>query len=116
MKFKLSILPAFLLTFFLIVPSLSVAHEGRRQLEDLGYNIAIFPATALRLAMGAVRAGLTEMAETGTILAVLVGVQRPQPDLRDSSTRRHRRPEGALFVRGSSPLRDGLRIFGISLT
>jgi methylisocitrate lyase len=42
-----------------------------RQLADLGYNIAIFPTTALRLAMGAVRAGLAEIAETGTQAGML---------------------------------------------
>ena len=42
-----------------------------QQLADLGYNIAIFPVTSLRLAMGAVRAGLKEIAETGTQAGVL---------------------------------------------
>ncbi|MPY69853.1 MAG: methylisocitrate lyase [Alphaproteobacteria bacterium] len=42
-----------------------------QQLADLGYNIAIFPVTSLRLAMGAVRAGLAEIAETGTQAGVL---------------------------------------------
>jgi methylisocitrate lyase len=42
-----------------------------QQLADLGYNIAIFPVTSLRLAMGAVRAGLAEIAETGTQAGLL---------------------------------------------
>jgi len=42
-----------------------------RQLADLGYNIVIFPATALRLAMGAVRTGLAEIAGTGTQAGLL---------------------------------------------
>ena len=42
-----------------------------KRLADLGYNIAIFPATTLRLAMGAVRAGLAEIAETGTQAGML---------------------------------------------
>ena len=36
------------------------------QITELGYNIAIFPVTSLRLAMGAVREGLAEIARTGT--------------------------------------------------
>jgi methylisocitrate lyase len=36
------------------------------QLADIGYNIMIFPVTSLRLAMGAVRAGMAEIAATGT--------------------------------------------------
>ncbi len=37
-----------------------------RQLEDLGYNMMILPATGLRLAMKAVRDGLAEIRRTGT--------------------------------------------------
>jgi len=37
-----------------------------RQLEDLGYNLVIYPVTTLRLAMGAIRDGLAEVAKTGT--------------------------------------------------
>lgn len=37
-----------------------------KQLADIGYNIMIFPVTSLRLAMGAVRAGMAEIAATGT--------------------------------------------------
>jgi methylisocitrate lyase len=37
-----------------------------KQLGDIGYNIMIFPVTSLRLAMGAVRAGMAEIAATGT--------------------------------------------------
>jgi methylisocitrate lyase len=36
------------------------------QLADLGYNVMIYPVTTLRLAMGAIRDGLAEIAETGT--------------------------------------------------
>ncbi|MBD19891.1 MAG: methylisocitrate lyase [Rhodospirillaceae bacterium] len=36
------------------------------QLEDLGYNLVIYPATTLRLAMGAIKEGLAEIAKTGT--------------------------------------------------
>ncbi len=36
------------------------------QLEDLGYNLVIYPVTTLRLAMGAIREGLAEVAKTGT--------------------------------------------------
>ena len=36
------------------------------QLENLGYNLVIFPVTTTRLAMGAVRDGLAEISETGT--------------------------------------------------
>ncbi len=36
------------------------------QLENLGYNLVIYPMTTVRLAMGAVRDGLAEIAETGT--------------------------------------------------
>ena len=36
------------------------------QLEDLGYNLMILPATGLRLAMKAVRDGLAEIRRTGT--------------------------------------------------
>ena len=42
-----------------------------KQLADIGYNIMIFPVTSLRLAMGAVRAGLGEIAATGTQAGVL---------------------------------------------
>ena len=37
-----------------------------QQLENLGYNLVIYPVTTMRLAMGAVRDGLAEIAETGT--------------------------------------------------
>ncbi|WP_026918643.1 methylisocitrate lyase [Gordonia shandongensis] len=36
------------------------------QLQDLGYNAVIYPVTTLRIAMGAVEKGLTEIAEQGT--------------------------------------------------
>ena len=35
-------------------------------LAEIGYNLVIYPVTTLRLAMGAVRKGLAEIAETGT--------------------------------------------------
>ena len=35
-------------------------------LAEIGYNLVIYPVTTLRLAMGAVQKGLTEIAETGT--------------------------------------------------
>ena len=38
----------------------------KSQLEDLGYNLAIYPVTTLRWAMGAVEDGLGELRETGT--------------------------------------------------
>ena len=37
-----------------------------QQLENLGYNLVIYPVTTLRLAMGAIREGLAEVAKTGT--------------------------------------------------
>ena len=37
-----------------------------RTLAEIGYNLVIYPVTTLRLAMGAVRKGLAEIAETGT--------------------------------------------------
>ncbi len=37
-----------------------------QQLEDLGYNLVIYPSTTLRLAMGAIKEGLAEIAKTGT--------------------------------------------------
>jgi methylisocitrate lyase len=39
---------------------------GVSQLEDLGFNVVIWPVTMLRLAMGAVEAGLGEIAATGS--------------------------------------------------
>ncbi|EGD56606.1 methylisocitrate lyase [Gordonia neofelifaecis] len=45
------------------------------QLSDLGYNAVIYPVTTLRLAMGAVEAGLSEIAETGTQRGLLDGMQ-----------------------------------------
>jgi len=46
-----------------------------RQLEDLGYNLVIYPVTALRLAMGAIRDGLAEVARTGTQAGVVDRMQ-----------------------------------------
>ena len=37
-----------------------------QQLENLGYNLVIYPVTTMRLAMGAIRDGLAEVAKTGT--------------------------------------------------
>jgi methylisocitrate lyase len=42
-----------------------------KELANIGYNIVIFPVTTLRLAMGAVRNGLAEIAATGTQAALL---------------------------------------------
>ncbi len=41
------------------------------QLEDLGYNLVIYPVTTLRLAMGAIRDGLADVAKTGTQAGLL---------------------------------------------
>ena len=38
----------------------------RKQLENLGYNIAIYPVTSLRLAMKAVKDGYAELMRDGT--------------------------------------------------
>lgn len=46
-----------------------------RQLEDLGYNLVIYPVTTLRLAMGAIRDGLAEVAKTGTQAGLLDRMQ-----------------------------------------
>ena len=46
-----------------------------RQLEDLGYNLVIYPVTTLRLAMGAIRDGLAEVARTGTQAGVVDRMQ-----------------------------------------
>jgi len=46
-----------------------------RQLEDMGYNIVIWPVTSLRLAMGAIRDGMTEIARTGTQAGLLDRMQ-----------------------------------------
>lgn len=37
-----------------------------KELEDIGYNLVIYPVTTMRLAMGAIREGLAEVARTGT--------------------------------------------------
>ena len=37
-----------------------------KELENLGYNLVIYPTTTLRLAMAAIREGLTQIAESGT--------------------------------------------------
>jgi methylisocitrate lyase len=46
-----------------------------RQLEDLGYNIMILPATALRLAMKAVHDGLAEIRRHGTQAGIIDRMQ-----------------------------------------
>lgn len=47
----------------------------RAQLADLGYNIVIYPVTALRLAMGAVEDGFSAIRETGTQAGVVDKMQ-----------------------------------------
>jgi methylisocitrate lyase len=46
-----------------------------QQLENLGYNLVIYPVTTLRLAMGAIREGLAEVAKTGTQAGVVDRMQ-----------------------------------------
>ena len=46
-----------------------------KQLEDMGYNLVIFPVTTMRLAMGAIRQGLAEVAKTGTQEGILDRMQ-----------------------------------------
>lgn len=46
-----------------------------QQLGDLGYNAVIYPVTTLRIAMGAVEAGLREISEKGTQAGLLDGMQ-----------------------------------------
>jgi methylisocitrate lyase len=46
-----------------------------KQLEDMGYNLVIYPVTTLRLAMGAIRDGLAEIAKTGTQAGLLDRMQ-----------------------------------------
>ena len=46
-----------------------------RQLEDLGYNLVSYPVTTMRLAMGAIRDGLAEVARTGTQAGVVDRMQ-----------------------------------------
>ena len=46
-----------------------------KQLEDIGYNLVIYPVTTLRLAMGAIRDGLAEVAKTGTQAGVVDRMQ-----------------------------------------
>jgi methylisocitrate lyase len=45
------------------------------QLTDIGYNVVIYPVTALRLAMFAVEAGLREIDSTGTQSGLLDAMQ-----------------------------------------
>lgn len=45
------------------------------QLENLGFNIVIYPVTTLRLAMGAVEKGLAQIAKDGTQEALLPAMQ-----------------------------------------
>ena len=44
-------------------------------LQDIGYNAVIYPVTTLRLAMGAIEAGLREIHSTGTQAGLLDGMQ-----------------------------------------
>ncbi|WP_137724924.1 methylisocitrate lyase [Prescottella subtropica] len=46
-----------------------------RTLEDIGYNAVIYPVTTLRLAMGAIEAGLREIHATGTQESLLGSMQ-----------------------------------------
>ncbi|MFT3899542.1 MAG: methylisocitrate lyase [Gordonia sp. (in: high G+C Gram-positive bacteria)] len=46
-----------------------------QQLQDLGYNAVIYPVTTLRIAMGAVEAGLREISDKGTQEGLLDGMQ-----------------------------------------
>lgn len=46
-----------------------------QQLESLGYNIVIYPVTALRIAMGAVDRGLETIKATGTQESLVEGMQ-----------------------------------------
>jgi len=46
-----------------------------QQLENLGYNLVIYPVTTLRLAMGAIREGLAEVSKTGTQAGVVDRMQ-----------------------------------------
>ncbi|MET9294081.1 methylisocitrate lyase [Streptomyces sp. NPDC003077] len=46
-----------------------------RTLEDLGYNIALYPVTLLRLAMGAIEDGLRTLATEGTQESLLPRMQ-----------------------------------------
>lgn len=48
---------------------------GLARLEELGFNLVIYPLTALRLAMGAVERGLRELRDTGTQEHLLSGMQ-----------------------------------------
>ncbi|MGV9824500.1 methylisocitrate lyase [Gordonia sp. NPDC003429] len=46
-----------------------------RQLGDIGYNAVIYPVTTLRIAMGAVEAGLREIRTAGTQSGLVDGMQ-----------------------------------------
>lgn len=48
------------------------------QLQQLGFNLTIYPVTSLRLAMKAIEAGLSEIAQTGTQQAVVEDMQTRQ--------------------------------------
>ncbi len=45
------------------------------RLAELGYNMVIYPVTSLRLAMGAIEAGLTEIRRAGTQAGILEQMQ-----------------------------------------
>ena len=48
---------------------------NRSQLEDLGYNIAIYPATSLRLALKAIEDGFAALKRDGTQAPILESMQ-----------------------------------------
>lgn len=48
---------------------------SKRELENLGYNIVIYPVTALRLSMKAVEDGLKKIKEIGTQISLLERMQ-----------------------------------------
>jgi len=50
----------------------------KKQLEDLGYNIAIYPVTSLRLSMKAVEEGFGELRDKGTQAGVVDRMQTRQ--------------------------------------
>ena len=47
----------------------------KKELEDLGYNIAIYPVTSLRLAMKAIEDGLSWLQEHGTQKGIIDRMQ-----------------------------------------
>jgi methylisocitrate lyase len=51
---------------------------SRDELQNLGYNLVIYPVTTLRLAMGAVEKGLAVIKQTGSQEAVVAEMQTRQ--------------------------------------